>query len=110
MLFINDIVNVVNRDSSVLLYADDLKVFRQINCNDDHYLLQSDINALMKWSIDNKMKFHPNKCKVFKCTLKKKSSNFIYTMSGTSLKCTNCEKDLGVMVTVNLNFNFLILI
>ena len=26
-------------------------------------------------------------------------------MSGTSLECTNCEKDLGVMVTVNLNFN-----
>ena len=45
MLFINDIVDLVN--SHIVLYADDMKVYREIVTSDDNYILQSDIDALM---------------------------------------------------------------
>ena len=50
--------------TSIALYADDTKIWREINNWQDHEMLQSDINALLQWSIVNKMKFHPQKCKV----------------------------------------------
>ena len=83
-----------------------MKVFREIHTMDDHYILQADINALIQWSIKNKMKFHPNKCKVLRCTLKKRNiSLFTYEMSNTVLQLSNCEKDLGVIVTTDLKWN-----
>ena len=83
-----------------------MKVYREIVTSDDNYILQSDIDALMQWSECNKIRFHPNKCKVLKCTLKKQDgATFIYNMSGTTLEITDCEKDLGVMVTSNLKWN-----
>ena len=104
VLFINDVVEVVH--SNILLYADDMKVYREIRNTDDNYLLQSDIDALTQWSIRNKIKFHPNKCKVLRCTLKKQGDEaFIYNMSGTVLDITECEKDLGVVVSPNLKWN-----
>ena len=106
VLFINDIIHVVDKNSKILLYADDMKVFREILTQDDQYILQADIDALVKWSIQNKMKFHPNKCKVLKCSLKKRNSNlFVYNMLGSALQVTDSEKDLGVIVSSNMKFN-----
>ena len=106
VLFINDIVDVISKDTQILLYADDMKVFRNITTQCDHDWLQCDIDALMQWSVENKMNFHPNKCKVLRCTLKKgNTSIFTYNMSGTDLEITESEKDLGVLVTKNMKWN-----
>jgi hypothetical protein len=104
VLFINDIVDVVK--SNILLYADDMKVFREIKTIDDSYILQSDIDALSRWSIRNKMNFHPDKCKALRCTLKTVNHNsFVYNLAGIALDTTPCEKDLGVMVSPNMKWN-----
>ena len=47
-----------------MMYADDTKIWRQVSNYNDHLKLQGDINYLLEWSIRNKMKFHPSKCKV----------------------------------------------
>ena len=46
------------------MYADDTKVWRTVASESDHVALQSDIDYLYRWSITNKMNFHPDKCKV----------------------------------------------
>ena len=48
VLFINDIVEVISHDSSVLLYADDMKVWRKIKSADDQLILQTDISIRPK--------------------------------------------------------------
>lgn len=45
LIFINDICSIV-KHSQLLLFSDDLKLFRVINNIDDRLLLQSDIDAV----------------------------------------------------------------
>ena len=63
-LFINDIYKSLNSSTNVALYADDTKMWQQINSHRDCEILQKDINSLNEWCTQNKMKFHPEKCKV----------------------------------------------
>ena len=69
VLFINDMFSCVSSGTEIALYADDTKIWRKIESWDDHLALQEDINSLHSWSIQNKMKFHPLKCKVLRVTL-----------------------------------------
>ena len=46
VLFRNDICDVVSKDTQILLYADDTKIWRQIKSSDDQLQLQNDIDSL----------------------------------------------------------------
>ena len=103
VLFINDIGNDINKGSSLLLYADDTKLFREISNDHDCLLLQQDINTLNNWATANKMKFHPDKCKVLSVSLQRSNRDpFPYKLSGVPLQHVNSEKDLGVHIASNL--------
>ena len=54
-LFINDIYENINKDSNIALFADDTKIWRDINSELDCETLQNDINTLSIWSRNNKM-------------------------------------------------------
>ena len=110
VLFINDIPTVLNEGTRIRLYADDTKIWRVIHGQEDMDRLQEDIDSMFAWSIDNKMKFHPAKCKVVNIRLIKNPfgtffNNIVYYMDGEVLDVVSHEKDLGVKVTDNLNFN-----
>ena len=111
VLFIDDMSEVVSDGTAIALYADDTKIWRKIKQWEDHDILQKDINALHKWSLDNKMKFHPQKCKVVPAAPPDKSLKdlfnkifplrkmYFYKLGGIELQFVNEEKDLGVIVT-----------
>ena len=93
-----------------MMYADDIKISRQMEHHDDHLTLQQDVNNLIDWSIRNEMKFHPSKCKVL--MVSKLSPplidvlpcvQFMYTMKDTLLDYVPSEKDLGITVNRTLN-------
>ena len=63
VLFINDIYENIEANTNIALYADDTKIWREINSNNDCNILQKDIDTLYTWSKNNKMTFHPDKCK-----------------------------------------------
>ena len=64
VLFINDLPRGIDPGTNLALYADDTKIWKKIACDKDLELLQKDIDYLHNWSHDNKMNFHPKKCKV----------------------------------------------
>ena len=72
VLFINDLHEGISTDIHIALYADDTKIWRSIKDEQDIAQLQRDINIFYFWSLNNKMKFHPDKCKVV--TMKHKPS------------------------------------
>ena len=82
ILFINDISNVISADTNILMYADDTKIWRIINEPSDACVLQDDIDNLYAWSVRNKIKFHPHKCKVISVTLKHNPFLTNYNMNG----------------------------
>lgn len=103
VLFINDIGDSVDKNSNILLYADDTKLFREIRSENDSKILQGDIAVLNDWALENKMKFHPDKCKVLTVSLQRNSElKFVYKLDQTPLQHVQSEKDLGVSITSNL--------
>ena len=115
VIFINDMLNCVSDGTNILLYADDTKIWRQIRSVEDQRALQCDINSLHLWATENKMKFHPDKCKVLPVAPLGKGLrdlfnkiyplNYIYhySLDGNELEFFESEKDLGVHVTANLS-------
>jgi len=74
--------------------------------------LQEDINYLHNWSIKNKMKFHPQKCKVVSVAHRLPPLlgilpfiQYIYFLGEIPLDYAENEKDLGVDINSKLNFN-----
>ena len=65
VLFINDLPDHISHGTNIALYADDTKIWRKIECDEDHTILQKYINSLDEWSVNNKMKFHPKYVKYF---------------------------------------------
>ena len=49
--------------SVIKLFADDTKLYRSINNESDHILLQKDLDAVMYWSSKWQPPFNTNKCK-----------------------------------------------
>ena len=110
VLFINDMHKVISTDTSIALYADDTRICREILCEEDQSILQKDINSLYNWSIVNKMKFHPNKCKVLAVTNKLLTYHlpfyeFLYMLNDTPLDYVESETDLGVIINGKLNWS-----
>ena len=111
VLFINDLHQGISTDTRIALYADDTTIWRSIKNEEDMAQLQRDINILYLWSLNNKMKFHPDKCKVV--TIKHGPSPlamlpfvaYNYRLAETLLSYADSEKDLGVHVNKSFNFN-----
>ena len=61
VFFMNDLHQGISKDSCIALYADDTKIWRSIKNEEDMAQLQRDINILYLWSLNIKMKFHPDK-------------------------------------------------
>ena len=104
VIYINDLSDVVDRDSYIYLFADDTKVFRQIHSDRDKLVLQQDINKLLIWSAKWLLKFHPDKC-VFMGVGYSQDIQTCYNMNGQVLSNSSCEKDLGVLFDKSLKFD-----
>ena len=112
VLFINDLPNGLSAGTNLALYADDTKISRPIHTDNDHAILQTDINYLNEWAMNNKMKFHPNKCKVLSVQqslppllgiLPFVQNN--YFLGDSFLENVESEKDLGVDMTPTLSWS-----
>ena len=97
LLNVNDISNVVT--SSIKMFADDTKIYREINNAEDTLALQWDLDFLENWTRSWKVKFNLQKCEVMRITHKQDKSKHPYQMSNTELKSVNLCKDLGVDVS-----------
>ena len=71
-IYVNDIPNIIT--STAKLFADDSKIYRQINKVKDSIALQSDLTALHLWADRWQVKFNPSKCVVMRMTHNKDKS------------------------------------
>ena len=111
VLFINDMFSCVSPETNIALYADDTKIWREINYSSDNFALQRDIDNLYNWSITNKMKFHPSKCKTLSVTNKQNILHnlpftiFLYKLNTTYIDYVPSQMDLGVSINTRLNWS-----
>ena len=69
---INDLPDTVK--SQVRLFADDCLLYRQIKNQNDHLILQNDLNELEKWAAKWGMRFNAKKCYIL--SIRQKSSSW----------------------------------
>ena len=112
VLFINDLPDGLSPGTGLALYADDTKIWRTIHSELDHDLLQKDVTYLNNWAALNKMNFHPQKCKVLSIAHRLPpllgilpNIQYFYTLGERPLDYVDSERDLGVDINVNFNFN-----
>ena len=105
VLFINDISSNIDPKSDICLYADDTKLYREIVTIQDQAILQQDISKLNDWATSNKMKFHPDKCKLLSVTLNRENGQTSsYKLGNKVINQVEVEKDLGVHISSRLNW------
>jgi len=103
LIYVNDILNIVN--SSVKLFADDTKIYRELTHDSDTSALQSDLDSLEEWTRNWQVKFNPEKCDVMRISHEQDKSNHQYYLSNAMLKCVDSYKDLGIIMSRDLSWS-----
>ena len=105
VIFIKDLPDVAVGDVFRRLYADDTKVYRNINTFDDCMSMQKTLTNMDTWTRDNNIRFNASKCKALTINRKKSPLNFIYKLDNVELERVSTEKDVGVNITNSLTWN-----
>ena len=96
----NDIPDTVK--SSILLFADDIKIFRCIRTHEDYTELQLDLNCLSEWSCKWKLKFNVSTCNVLHLGATEQPN---YFFCGIAIQPAQSVRDLEVVVDQELKFH-----
>ena len=103
-LFINDLPTVV-ASSKCVMYADDVKIYRQISSPADCQLLQSDLTNVCEWAARWRLVLNPQKCLAFTITLKRAPILHPYHINSSPLQRAEEVRDLGVIIDSKLTFS-----
>ena len=93
LIYINDIPDYIQNNSTVKLFADDTIIYHPITNQQDSNALQEDLDALQWWESDWLMHFHPQKCQTMHITNKR---NIIQSTTAKYL-------DIHIHSTLNWN-------
>ena len=93
-----------NVQSSIRLFADDSIIYRKINSNIDHQILQRDLIQLEKWSVKWQMQFNISKCVHLPITNKTKPNSHHYSLFGEPLSKVASHSYLGVKLDSKLSW------
>lgn len=103
LLFVNDVLYIFN-DVQVLMFADDLKLFKAIrNINDCHILFNNLLKFIM-WCHDNRLQLNVSKCQIMRFYRVKNPIFFDYSINNMSLVSVSEINDLGIWFDTKLNF------
>ena len=100
-IFINDLPSVVQ--SELVLFADDAKIYRTIQSDDDYLQLQQDLDNLFLWSCEWQLCFNVDKCKVLHIGSNQHYRQ--YRLGGDFITVSDAEKDLGILIDNKLAFH-----
>ena len=102
LIYINDLPELVA--SMLFLFADDSKIWRTIDSQEDIKILQEDLQTMCEWSKQWLLEFHPDKLKHLHLARNSNDPNYSYHLGEILSKLTVMEKDLGILVDSALSF------
>ena len=80
LVHINDIWR--NNESNIQLFADDCIIYRKITDSSDIDKLQTDLNRLGEWAVENEVKIYPDKSKAVSFTKAREKERIRYYFGG----------------------------
>ena len=108
MIYINDSASEhLNPGTYISMYADDLLLHREINCPEDYFKLQQDVNKIANWVDVNQLTLNSKKCKFMIVSRRRGRSvpNCTLTLNGQPMERVHQYKYLGVVLTDDLTWS-----
>ena len=93
------------RDSHILIYADDVKLFRPVKNTKDCASLQRDVDSFVQFCSECGLTVNAAKCSSVKFTKKRSVTAFDYTINNQPVMEKSSVKDLGVIFDNKMTFN-----
>ena len=100
VIYINDLPDIL--DSEAFLFADDTKIFKIINDQNDSDQLQNDLDKVTLWSDTWLLRFNVPKTKHMHLG---RDPVYTYRLKGQTIQLVEEEKDLGVTLQSDLSFD-----
>lgn len=87
------------------MFADDLKIFRTVSCDQDAEKLQLCLDKLFDWCSRNDITLNINKCKAITFSRSKNQLSHNYKLNDVILDKVSEIRDLGVIFDSKMNFD-----
>ena len=100
-----DDISSVPLHSLLLLFADDLKLYRRVSSLSDCMKLQADLNAIAAWARTNRFSINISKSYTMSFSRRRKLLDFSYSLENHPLNRLDEVKDLGVIFDRQLKFS-----
>ena len=101
-LYINDVTDSLI-DVSAKLFADDLKLYTEINASSSELNFQTNLDQIFKWASSWQLQISHSKCNIMKIGRNSPQSTFFFDHK--PIANSNLVKDLGVFINSDLNFS-----
>ncbi len=108
LIYINDLTNLdLSECFSLVLYADDILLYRPVASVADFAALQSDVNMIQTWTSSNFMSCNKSKCKVMHVSRKRSplSPTIPILLNGSVLETVTTFKYLGLLISSDLSWS-----
>ena len=104
LIFINNIFdNLLSRESSLHLFADDMLLYKPISSIDDFNKFQSDVNAVANWATRNFLTINTSKTKSMIISRKRQANEFPQlVIDGSTIDQVTSVKYLSITISSNL--------
>ena len=107
LVFINDIDVICLGQSSIKLFADDLKIYNIVDISNPTVTLQLSLDQLAKWSFDWQLPINIKKCSVISINRSDTQTTHTardYYLDGSPLAKSTSIMDLGIEINSDLSF------
>ena len=101
-IYINDMMEIEQK-GSILLFADDAKIYKKITKVEDCEELQNCLNKVLEWFEKWDMKINADKCGIMKFN-RSKITHLDYNINGKKIEEVKSARDLGVIFDNKLSF------
>ena len=103
LLFFNDASHIFS-NVEILLFADDLKIFRTVRSLDDCLILQENFEVFDMWCRNNGLSLNLMKCKIISFYRTTRLIPFSYSCAGAEIIRVDKVHDLGILLDSRLTY------
>ena len=106
ILAMNPLTNVsLSINTRLILYADDILVYKPIRCYLDRVALQNDVNIIVDWIDFTGLRLNPTKTKLMVLSRRPHPTQLQITVASSIVTQVTSIEQLGVTVTSNLSWS-----
>ena len=101
IIYINSLAKLqLSHGTSIVVYADDILVYRTLASSSDNAQLQSDVNKIVAWILSSGLAINPQKSTLLVISRQRDKPT-----ATISVPCSNSVKYLGITISSDLRWN-----